>query len=34
MGKNKKNVDYKKITVEIPMPTFLSMDCYFIDHHV
>lgn len=28
MKKNKKNVDYKKITVEIPMTTFLSMDCY------
>lgn len=28
MKKDKRNVDYKKLTVEIPMTTFLSMDCY------
>ena len=26
--KDKKNVDYKKLTVEIPMTTFLEMDLY------
>lgn len=28
MKKNKNNVDYKKLTVEIPMTTFLEMDIY------
>ena len=28
MKKDKKNVDYKKLTVEIPMTTFLEMDLY------
>ncbi len=28
MKKDKRNVDYKKLTVEIPMVTFLKMDCY------
>lgn len=28
MKKDKKNVDYKKLTVEIPYSTFLEMDCY------
>lgn len=28
MKKDKKNVDYKKLTVEIPVITFLNMDCY------
>lgn len=28
MKKNKKNVDYKKLNVEIPMTTFLEMDLY------
>lgn len=28
MKKNKKNVSYKKLTVEIPLTTFLSMDYY------
>lgn len=28
MKKDKKNVHYKKLTVEIPYTTFLNMDCY------
>lgn len=28
MKKYKKNVHYKKLTVEIPYTTFLEMDCY------
>ena len=28
MKKDKKNVHYKKITVEIPYTTYLSMDSY------
>lgn len=28
MKKDKRNIDYKKLTVEIPMTTFLEMDLY------
>ena len=34
MKKNKKNVDYKKLTVEIPMTTFLEMDYYCEDDYI
>lgn len=30
----RKNVDYKKITVEIPYTTFLSMDCYCTGNNI
>ena len=34
MKKDKKNVHYKKITVEIPYTTYLSMDCYCTGNNI
>ena len=34
MKKNKKNVDYKKLTVEIPFTTFLEMDLYCTSDYI
>lgn len=34
MKKDKKNVHYKKITVEIPYTTYLSMDCYCTSNNI
>ena len=33
MKKNRTNVDYKKLTVEIPFTTFLEMDIYCTDDY-
>lgn len=32
--KDKKNIDYKKLTVEIPMTTFLEMGCYYSNRYI
>lgn len=34
MKKDKKNVKYKKLTVEIPYTTFLNMDCYCTNTYI
>lgn len=34
MKKDKKNVDYKKLTVEIPMTTFLRMERYCSNRYI
>ena len=34
MKKDKTNVDYKKLTVEIPYTTFLNMDCYCTSNNI